>query len=217
MTADFRSRPIETVDAHVGVLAEVLRCGRFESLTYLSSTRVYRGGRGPARETDALLVRPDDPDDLYNTSKLMGEALVLTDERPTRVVRLSNVYGPGDQSRNFLTEVVRDALAQKHVVLRTSLESEKDYVSVDDVVEILPEIAVRGDGVYNVASGVNVSNARIAEHLKARTGCTVEVDADAPTTRFPEISITRCAAEFDFRPRQLDDEFDRLIVEGVTA
>ena len=80
LTADFRSRPLDTMDAHVSALAEVLRCGRFDSLTYLSSTRVYAGlPRGCGNAT--LVVNPSDASDLYNLSKLAGEALCLG--RPT--------------------------------------------------------------------------------------------------------------------------------------
>ena len=35
LTADFRTRPFDTVDAHVGLLAEVLRRAQFDSLLYL--------------------------------------------------------------------------------------------------------------------------------------------------------------------------------------
>lgn len=34
LTADFRTRPFDTVDAHVGLLAEVLRRAQFDSLLY---------------------------------------------------------------------------------------------------------------------------------------------------------------------------------------
>src|SRR5688500_5975918 len=45
LTADFRSRPLNTVEAHVCKLLEVLRKCDFESLLYLSSTRLYNPGR----------------------------------------------------------------------------------------------------------------------------------------------------------------------------
>src|SRR5437868_14664917 len=41
LTADFRTRPFDTVEAHVCKLNELLKRGRFDSLLYLSSTRVY--------------------------------------------------------------------------------------------------------------------------------------------------------------------------------
>jgi nucleoside-diphosphate-sugar epimerase len=43
LTADFRQRPYDTVEAHVALLSNVLQQASFLSLTYLSSTRVYAG------------------------------------------------------------------------------------------------------------------------------------------------------------------------------
>ncbi len=45
LTADFRSRPFETIEAHCGLLKEVLSGSRFSSFVYLSSTRVYARGK----------------------------------------------------------------------------------------------------------------------------------------------------------------------------
>src|SRR5690349_9863815 len=75
VTSDFRQRPFDTVAAHVCRLNEVLRECDFESLTYLSSTRVYHGLQGIADENSRLTVDPQRPDELYNISKLAGESL----------------------------------------------------------------------------------------------------------------------------------------------
>src|SRR5688572_26915815 len=54
LTADFRSRPLNTVEAHVCKLLEVLRKCEFESLLYLSSTRLYTPGDGSTEEETAI-------------------------------------------------------------------------------------------------------------------------------------------------------------------
>ena len=92
LTADFRQRLLDTVDAHVCLLNRVLRSGNFDSLLYLSSTRVYAGA-GSTHEGANLVVSPLLPGDLYNLSKLMGESVCLASGGPAKVVRLSNVYG----------------------------------------------------------------------------------------------------------------------------
>jgi len=84
VTADFRSRPFDTVEAHVCRLLDVVKNCSFESLTYLSSTRVYRSGDGPAREGDHLVMDPQRIDDLYGLSKATGEALVAARGRADR-------------------------------------------------------------------------------------------------------------------------------------
>lgn len=212
VTADFRSKPFETVAAHVCKLAEVLRSCEFASFTYLSSTRVYAKHPATACEEDPLIVMPALADDLYNISKLMGESLTLNCGKHTRVVRLSNVYGGDFDSENFLSTIVRDALTAGRVTLQKAPESAKDYVSIDDVVNLLIEIATRGgERLYNLASGNNVTNAELAAALRAETGCTIEFAPNAGRLAFPQINIERIRSEFGFTPRHLRNDLSNLI------
>lgn len=203
LTADFRSRPFDTVDAHVVLLSEVLRRAQFDSLLYLSSTRVYMGAA--STEEDApLTVLPGDPSYLYNLSKLMGESLCHASGRTgVRVVRLSNVVGPGmdGHSGNLVADLVHQA-RQGVMVLRSHPSSVKDYIHIEDVVQWLPLIALGGKfATYNVASGVQTTHARWLEWLQARTGCTVEVTDSPPLQHFPPIDVQRLQREWGVLPR----------------
>ncbi|MFA5951843.1 MAG: SDR family oxidoreductase [Hyphomicrobium sp.] len=192
LTADFRSRPFETIDAHVGVLTDVLRGARFTSFVYCSSTRVY-SSMETSLETARIPVAPEDPDHLYNISKLMGESACLASGLAgARVARLSNVFGEDLASANFLTAVLREAVETGRVTLRTSLASEKDYVWVEDVVRALEAIAVRGaEPITNVAFGRNTTHAEIMAAVTAATGADVHVAEGAPAVRVPPISTAR--------------------------
>ena len=218
VTSDFRTRPFDTITAHVSRLNEVLRNCRFDSLTYLSSTRVYQGvpvaagGVDGLDETCPLTVDPQRPDDLYNLSKLAGESLALNCGRAARVVRLSNVYGVGDDSENFLASIVRSAVATGSITFGGSATSAKDYVSQDDVIAILPQIALAGSSrIYNVCSGVNTSHAELAQRLSAITGCRIEYAAGAKEIVFPRLSNHRLQAEFGFRPTSVLDHLSELV------
>jgi nucleoside-diphosphate-sugar epimerase len=192
LTADFRQRPLDALDAHVTAATQVLRHGDFESFLYLSSTRVY-GAAAEAVETAALTVDPNDPSDLYNLSKLAGEAACLALPRPeVRIARLSNVFGPGMGTANFLGSVLHEARAGGRVRLGQALDSEKDYVAIDDVVRALLRIALAGEArLYNVASGRNTRHDEIFETLANLFGCEAKVAEDAKTVRFPIIIIDR--------------------------
>lgn len=203
VAGDFRLRPIDTVQAHVGVLAALFARADFESLLYLSSTRVYSGA-AHGREDAPITVDSTDPSDLYNLSKLMGESLCLHGGRQrVRVARLSNVVTGEDDGDTFVGALRREALGGR-IVLRTAPESAKDYVHVGDVVELLPRIAREGrEPIYNVASGVQLSHREWIEALQAATGCAVEVVPGAPLQRFPPIDIARIRHEFGFAPRRV--------------
>ena len=170
ITADFRTRPIDTVQAHVCQLAELLGRG-FESLLYLSSTRVYAGAERGIEEA-TFRVDPASLDDVYNLSKLMGESLCLAipNER-VRVARLSNVFGPDWGSRNFLATVIAEAVDAGALLFRTAADSAKDYIAIDEVVDALLAIIERGsERIYNVASGRNITNAALAMRIAEVTG-----------------------------------------------
>jgi nucleoside-diphosphate-sugar epimerase len=212
LTADFRRRPLDTVEAHVSELLRILRDTRFDSLLYLSSTRLYAGCSSPATESARLSFSTADPSDLYNLSKAMGESLGLSSGKRFRVARLSNVYGRDFSSQNFLAMVLREAVQNRRVVLETSLDSEKDYVSVEDVVDWLPAIAEHGrHDVYNLAAGRNVSNRSLLMHVKELTGCSVDTRPGAPTFVFPQISIDRLREEFGANPRSVLSDLQTLV------
>ncbi len=212
LTADFRARPLDTVEAHVSRLARLLESSTLTSLTYLSSTRIYRRCPSPATEDASLRVEPKVADDLYDISKIMGEAVALSARCPTRVVRLSNVYGPDGASSNFLASLLRDALVDGEICLRTSLGSWKDYVSVDDVVRLLPTIALHGSSsVYNLASGSNVTHRAVTDRIAALTGCRIRVADGALGSQPPTIAIDRVRDEFGFHPASVLEDLPGLV------
>ena len=217
VTADFRTRPYATMDAHVAVLGEILRRARFESFTYLSSTRLYAGA-GTTAEDSAFRVDPADASDLYNLSKLAGEALCLAHRQPSvRVARLSNVYGDGMGYENFLAVILREAVYDARIVLRTGPDSAKDYVAVDDVARALRLIALGGTHrIYNIGAGGNVSHAALTAALARLTGSAIEVQPGAPVTSFPTIDTARLASLFaglgaKWAPADLLDRLPALV------
>ena len=88
----------------------------------------------------------------------------------------------------------------------------KDYVSITDVVPALIEIAKRGrERIYNLASGVSVSNAELAAGLSKAANCEVEFSENASQVIFPPIVIDRIRAEFDFKPALVLEDLNGLV------
>lgn len=207
LTADFRSRPLATAEAHVGVLRRVLEAGRFESLTYLSSTRVYAGAAGTS-ESAALRVDPNAPGDLYNLSKLLGEALCLhCGHAGMKVARLANIVGArpageeGAGAASFIDALIDAGRRTGQVRLETSLASAKDYLGIDAAVDLLTRISLSThSGIFNVASGCSVSNAEIKRLIERETHWGVTVAPDAPTWRFEPIDVRRLTRLIDSVP-----------------
>ena len=197
LTGDFRVRPLDTAEAHVGLVARCLAELQFNSFLLLSSTRVY--ARASATHEDAALPTvPADPSDLYNVTKLAGEALCLADQRPTiRVVRLSNVYGIHMPAETFLGQVLREGQATGGVMFQPERASAKDYVSVAAVVRLLPAIAACGQAPALQSCRRRQHQSRRHRRLPARHRRLADrLRPDAPTVRHLPIDTTRLDAEF---------------------
>lgn len=200
LTADFRQRPHATAEAHVGLLSQVLQRPGIEHLLLLSSTRVYARS-ADTRETATLPCLSSDPSDLYNLSKLLGEALVLQDPRPgLKVVRLSNVVGPRQPTSTFVGALLEEARVGGLVTIQQPADTVKDYVALADVVRLLPLIAERGQQrLYNLGSGRNTSHAEVAAWLERQRARVNFASGKAVSSglNFPTLAIERLAAEFE--------------------
>lgn len=197
ITGNFRTMPYETVDAQVQVLAGLLHNPdvRFDSLVYLSSTRVYgTGGDGVGREDMALSVIPS-PDSTYDLSKLLGEALCTAHSGAKMIsVRLSNVFGPDMRDGTFLGSVLKSVAETGTVEIGEDPASGKDYVPLDYVVRSMELLARDGEaGCYNIATGATVTHGEIAEVLRAQ-GYRVTFRPGGAVRRFPSISTAKLRA-----------------------
>ncbi len=211
---NFKQNPLKTIDAHVILLNKILSETNFESFLYLSSTRIYYNAL-TTNENSPLIVNPYNENDLYNISKIMGETICNSSKKNNvRIARLSNVTGNNLNSNIFLSSIIQDAIKMKKIILQTKLNSEKDYVYIDDVLDILPKISLEGkSSIYNIASGKNITNEEIVKKLQNITGCEVEVIENAIKYSFPEISIERIKKEFNFEPISILDKFEEIVNE----
>lgn len=189
VTADFRSRPSDCVEAHAGYAARLLAIGRYDTFTYLSSSRMYRGD--DTSETAVIGIDVGDRDRIYDSSKLLGEGLTFAlASEGARIARLSNIVPSEPSGPTFLADVVREARAHGRVTLRSGLESSKDYITLEDAIEGILRLASSGrPSICNVASGRNVSNATIAELLREHLGAEVSVEEGAPMRAAAPIRI----------------------------
>jgi len=214
VTADFRERPFDTVRANTCLIADVLERADFEALVYLSSARIYRHAEHTGEDA-VIYLRPNDPEDLYDLTKLTAEALCSASKRPrVRVVRLTNVVGPDFRSKNFLFDLIRSACDDGVINLRTALRSEKDYVRLDDVLDLLPRIATSSrHACYNVGAGRNLSHADIINPILARSGARLSVAENAAAVALRPINIARLENEFNYRPRSVLEYIPCLVDE----
>lgn len=193
LTADYRDRPFDTVEAHVSFLSRVLEKSKFEKLIYLSSTRLYDGLSGEVCcEDDDLKLNPASPRHLYDLSKALGENLCLTASGGrARVARLAAVYDVSPEATGFLPGILRQLPTGRRIEIDSSSGVSRDYVCLDDVIKSLLKMSqtTRSD-IINIASGENISNQDIADTLSA-AGLQVSIKHQSEREVRPRCDISK--------------------------
>jgi nucleoside-diphosphate-sugar epimerase len=206
LTADFAVRPFDTVEAHVGLLAGVLREARFSHLTYLSSARLYDslGAKG-GQEQSSLELNPANPRHLYDLSKALGENLCLTVAgNRTAVARLACVYDSSAGAPGYLSEWLQRSATERIIHLDSSTGYVRDYIHLDDVVAGLRAMSdCATSGIVNLASGENVSNGELAEVFN-RCGWSISFSRELPRQSVSQCDISRLTALWQ-APRPVRD------------
>ena len=212
-TSDFRSRLYDTVDAHVTTLLQYTKQYGYESFTYLSSTRVYLNNIDTS-ESEKIKVNSNIDEEIFGLSKLLGESICINGGEKFKVVRVSNVVGNDHESNNFIYSVFKEIISHKKLLLMTKLESSKDYIAIDDVIQMVVKIAnSKNFGIYNLASGMNLDNLSILNVARKFINFEVEVDHKSRCLIFPRIDITRIRREFSFSPKDIEVEIEKVFCD----
>ncbi len=210
LTADHALHPHDTVQAHVGLLNELLQHGHYDSLVYLSSTRLYDGLPGPVVDEDsALALNPANPRHVFDLSKALGEALCRhASQGRARVARLSCVVSDDPDAPGFLPNLMRQLRLHRGgpLEVNTSLHAARDYVAMEDVLQALVRIACRGtQAAYNVASGHNIGNAELLQRLNELSGHELHARHRLRVASPAVVSVERLRREFGWQPSSLWD------------
>lgn len=152
----------------------------------------------------------------YGAAKLALERLLLdhADVIPSVILRLSNVYGPGqrvDRSQGVLAYWLRAAAAGEPLTLIGDPATTRDYVYVDDVVDCMLRLPsrLRGAGgslplVLNIGSGVSTPLAGLLAAVRGVVGGDLAVRRLPPRLvdrRDVSIDVGRARTVLGWRPR----------------
>ena len=193
LTGDFITRPFDTVEAHVTLLAKLLQTATYDRLVYLSSTRLYDSlGANGGNEADTLALDPALPRSVYDLSKALGENLCLNQSGGRAVVaRLSNVFAADPAASGFLSELLIRAKTERDIELNVSPNGGRDYIHADDAVAALLALDASDlTGIVNIARGEVVTNAELAGVFGA-AGWSLRLTGQRGVTPPPVCDVTR--------------------------
>jgi nucleoside-diphosphate-sugar epimerase len=197
-------------------------CVRQKAALVLLSSYVY----GHPRSLPIAEHHPLEAFNPYSLTKILAEqtAAFYRDKHglAVTIVRPFNLYGPGQADHFLIPMLIRQALDPS----RESYEVEddgprRDYLSVEDLIDLVLACRNRPGGVYNAGSGRSVSIGELAALINQAAG--VEKAVRSRGRRRPEevmdvvADIRHAEAELGWRPRVTLKEGLAAIVAALRA
>lgn len=133
----------------------------------------------PSKECDIV-----DPKSIYAITKLAQENLLKTGFNGIHkcIVRLQNVYGPGQSLRNPYTGIISIFTTairnNKKIFIFDDGMMSRDFVYIDDVVNGILCVIHKGlnNEIYNIGSGTSTTVLYLAKKLKKIYSSNIELD-----------------------------------------
>lgn len=152
---------------------------------------------------------PVNAQDLYAASKLYGEHLVTfaqSDTLNTIALRVSSPVGPGLKHKRIFRLFIEKALNNEVLELNGRGTRCQDYVDVRDIGQAVEKALLhKAQGIYNIASGVPISNLQLAqkcvEVLNSKSKIQFSGKPDAHDTVSWDLSIQKAHDAFDYIPQ----------------
>ncbi|MDJ0712551.1 MAG: NAD(P)-dependent oxidoreductase [Woeseiaceae bacterium] len=141
---------------------------------------------------------------VYGLSKLLGEMLSLSIAGRVCAVRMSDVYGPGHESRGVVTDHLDAMRAGDRVVANFDFRSSVYFVFIDDVSRLIAEVADRFLQEADLPTVVNFTGERLEEQGFADRLAGLET-SEGPVT------ISCCQGDDSSK---VDRRYDRTVFEN---
>jgi nucleoside-diphosphate-sugar epimerase len=164
----------KVIGAHYIGLLNLLDCLDRESLkgfVQIGSSDEYGGASAPQKESGR-----ENPISPYSLAKVNASHFVQMVSKfegfPGTVVRFFLVYGPGQDEKRFLPQIINACLKNEEFKTSLGIQS-RDFCYIDDIVDgmILAAVSAKSKGhVINLASGEPVKIKHMIETVVKLTG-----------------------------------------------
>ncbi|WP_099340012.1 NAD-dependent epimerase/dehydratase family protein [Candidatus Fonsibacter ubiquis] len=186
--------------ANLGLIPDIIKKNKFSTFTFLSSIRIYNNSKSSKEESN-LYINPNYHNDYYNIKKICAESYLLSSKKKIKIIRLTNLYGENYYAPIVLPTFIRSAIKKGEILISINKNSLKDYLSIDDAINIILKIIQSGkENIYNVASGKRISLISIANEIKKITNCKIIFANQGEKINEKLINISKIKKEFNFKP-----------------
>lgn len=123
---------------------------------------------------------PISPNNPYALSKYLAEEVCKFHanffEQSVTILRLFNVYGPGQRSEFLVPTLVNQCL-KGNLISVLDLKPKRDYVFIEDVLDVIQKAMIKSGGlqIYNIGSGLSYSVQEIIDIIQKICGSDLPV------------------------------------------
>ena len=166
-------------------------------VVYTSSSSCYGDLLPPFSEAAAM--RPGTP---YARSKLAGERRVLGSGLQYVILRLFNVYGPGDQPGRWRNAIPNMSVTLERTgrMLLFGAEATRDFTFIDDCIDVLLQADRAAGQIVNVGTGRETHMCDLADRIRRLMGLP-SAPIDVRASRAWDRVQRRCAEVSRLRDR----------------
>lgn len=168
MTSNYAANPVDTVQVHINLILSLLESCQYNSIVYLSSTRLYDRPLATTKyskvisENDFILMNSKNPRHLYDLTKAVGESLCLNiASEKASIARLACVWDTSNNATGFipslirqLQEVRRSSSSENVILMNSNVNSSRHYIHVNDLTSAIVDMAYKEghEQIISVAS-----------------------------------------------------------------
>lgn len=200
-TDNYNIKDYPTLDIETNLIRLIktldLNKHKFKTVNFVSSWFVYGT---PQHYCGVNELDPCDPQGFYSITKRTAEQMLIswckTHDINYRILRLSNVIGPGDRKvspkKNALTYLIHEMAANRPIKLYHDGNFVRDYIHVKDVCRGIKTVLERGElnSIYNIGSGHPWRFRSLIDYAKERLNSTSEIER-MDATKFHKIVQTK--------------------------
>jgi nucleoside-diphosphate-sugar epimerase len=183
----YRARPIETIDANIGGLRQLLDLANTQTpkpkgILFYSSSEIYGDPQViPTPEDYRGNVSCTGPRACYDEAKRFGETLCVVFAKscglPVKVARPFNNYGPGLKldDRRVVSDFARDILAGNDITMLSDGTATRTFCYVADAVIGYFKVLVKGEPGEAFNIGIEEPEVSVADFARAMATAAVEL------------------------------------------
>ena len=196
MTSDYAANPLNTTQVHINLILSLLESCRYNSIVYLSSTRLYDRPSATdvcselISENDSILMNTQNPRHLYDLTKAVGESLCLNmASEKASIARLACVWDTSDIATGFIPSLIRQLQevrykpsSEKCIFVNSTADVARHYIHINDLVSAIIDMAYKEgcDQIISLASeSTPVKNSCIFSLLEKSYGIKILTQSDS--------------------------------------